>query len=104
VTGETFQSVLGVYQSFKTNLVGMDSACIDAVNTKMDRLFRDNGTAKAGVDIALYDIAAQRAGVPLYKYLGGSKSNFLVDKTIAIGSVDEMVADELAIKKQALSL
>lgn len=104
VTGETLASVEAVYESFKKNLISMDSSCIEQIHDKMNRLFLANTAAKTGIDIALFDIAAKRAGIPLYKYLGGAKSNFPVDKTISIGTDEEMVADALQVKKEGFGI
>jgi L-alanine-DL-glutamate epimerase-like enolase superfamily enzyme len=58
-------------------LIGRDASRIDALMgdlTKALHLFGRNGPviyALSGLDIALWDLAAKRAQVPLYKLLGG---------------------------------
>ena len=104
VTGETLASVEAVYDTFKKNLISMDSSCIEKIHNTMNQLFLANTAAKAGIDIALFDIAAKRAGLPLYKYLGGAKSTFIVDKTISIGTDEEMVADALQVQQDGFSI
>lgn len=49
-----------------------------------------NYTAKSAFDLALYDIAAQHANKPLYKYLGGEQRDIESDLTIGIGTPTEM--------------
>ncbi|MFB6093913.1 MAG: dipeptide epimerase [Halanaeroarchaeum sp.] len=43
---------------------------IERIGREMDRVVTDNPAAKAGVDIALHDLAAKRVDLPLYRYLG----------------------------------
>lgn len=49
-----------------------------------------NYTAKSAFDLALYDIAAKQANLPLYKFLGGEKRVIESDLTIGIGTPQEM--------------
>lgn len=55
-----------------------------------------NTSAKACVDIALYDLLSRSKGVPLYEYLGGKNKTLKTNLTISLGSVDEMLRDVLA--------
>ena len=54
-----------------------------------------NTSAKAAVDMAIYDLWAKRWGAPLYKLLGGARTSFRTDITISVNPIDEMVADAL---------
>ncbi|PSQ09280.1 dipeptide epimerase [Halobacteriales archaeon QS_5_70_15] len=47
-----------------------DPLAVDAAHDRMDAVVRNNPAAKAAVDVALHDLAAKRAGLPLYRYLG----------------------------------
>ena len=40
----------------------------------MDKTIYGNSSIKSAFDIALHDIAAQHAGLPLYKFLGGERT------------------------------
>lgn len=84
------------------HLVGRDSASIQA---RWIELFRANmGVGRSGIlmralsltDTALWDIQAQRAGLPLYKLLGGSRTVVPVMRVAGYpsdeGSIDEVVA------------
>ncbi|MCY7293455.1 MAG: dipeptide epimerase, partial [Ferruginibacter sp.] len=55
-----------------------------------------NSTIKSAFDMALYDIAAQNAGQPLYEYLGGTKKDMLTDITVGIASPDVMAGQAKA--------
>ncbi|HKW43121.1 MAG TPA: enolase C-terminal domain-like protein, partial [Thermoplasmata archaeon] len=54
------------------------------VAEKMDRVMPGNPSVKAAFDIAVHDLAAQQAGVPLYRYLGATKDRMPTDMTIGI--------------------
>ena len=72
MTGESAASVLEALKLFRTGLIGMDPLDIEGIHRMMDRLLSGNTSAKAAVDIALYDIKGKLMGQPLYKVLGGS--------------------------------
>lgn len=93
VTGESFDSVVEVIKNFKRILVGMNPLKIEKIHTMMNRFIAYNPAAKAGIDIALHDIYAKTLEVPLYVALGGSDDSYSTDKTISIGSLDEMLSD-----------
>ncbi len=60
----------------------------------MDRLIFANNSIKSAFDIACHDIAAQAAGLPLYRFLGGSENRPLItDYTVSLGSTEKMAAD-----------
>ena len=61
------------------------------VADRMDKLIPGNPSAKAAVDIAVHDLAAQVAGLPLYRYLGGTRDRMLTDMTIGIMSTRDAV-------------
>src|SRR5207245_9601044 len=51
---------------------------------KMDKVLPGNPSVKAAIDIAVHDLAAQQAGVPLYRYLGATRDRMVTDMTIGI--------------------
>lgn len=52
-------------------LVGADAAGIEALNRRMDLLLKGHPYAKAAIDMALWDLAGKRAGLPLAALTGG---------------------------------
>lgn len=58
---------------YKDYLLGEDPTDVDRVMLKIRRLgaFKPWGAAVSAIEIALWDIAGQVAGVPVYKLLGG---------------------------------
>src|SRR4051812_7164602 len=58
---------------YKEHLLGEDPTDVERVMLKIRRLgaFKPWGSAVSAIEIALWDIAGQVAGVPVYKLLGG---------------------------------
>src|SRR5579859_7819947 len=67
--GESQETVLACIAMFAGNL-GDDPFVIDDITRHLDKVIRLNPSAKAAVDMALYDIMGKMLGVPLYKLLG----------------------------------
>lgn len=93
VTGESADIVMEALKLFKQGLIGMDAMNIEGVHEMMDRLLGGNTSAKAAVDIALYDIKGKAMGQPLYKVLGGYKNKIETDMTIGIDTPEKMAAE-----------
>jgi L-alanine-DL-glutamate epimerase-like enolase superfamily enzyme len=65
----------------------------------MDKIIYGNSSIKSAFDIALYDIASQQAGLPLYKFIGGENNKTIItDYTVSVGEPSTMAADAMKIK------
>ena len=96
ITGDTRGSILCAVRDFiRPALVGMEIEDLDGVMTKLQGCMVKNTSAKAAVDMAIYDLYGKRFGAPLYQLLGGARRSFETDLTISVNPVDEMVADAL---------
>ncbi|MCQ2558881.1 MAG: dipeptide epimerase [Oscillospiraceae bacterium] len=93
ITGESIGTCLACGQILTEALLGKDPLAIADIHLAMDRAISRNTSIKAAIDIACYDIAAKRAGLPLYRYLGGSDPHVTSDITIAMNSPEKMAAD-----------
>lgn len=101
INGESMDTCFVVGQYFAKFFNGKNALDIPARIADMDQLIYGNTSIKSAFDIALYDLAAQEAGVPLYKLLGGDKSKIIVtDYTVSIGEPAKMAADAVKIKAQ----
>lgn len=54
------------------HLIGLDPRNLDVVSDRMDEALKGHPYAKSGLDIALWDVAAKSAGVPVATLLGGA--------------------------------
>lgn len=101
INGESVDTCYAVGQYFAKLLKGRNALAIEDCIAAMDRLIYANTSIKSAFDMALYDIASQNAGLPLYKFLGGdNKKTIVTDYTVSIGDPQKMAADALKIKTQ----
>ena len=73
INGESIDTCFIVGQYFARVLKGCDALDIAGNMDRMDRTIYANTSIKSAFDMALHDIAAQHAGIPLYQFLGGKK-------------------------------
>jgi L-alanine-DL-glutamate epimerase-like enolase superfamily enzyme len=105
INGESMETCYIVGQYLARVLVGKDPLQLETCAMLMDGLIYANSSIKSAFDIALHDIAAQHAGLPLYGFLGGKNDKELrTDYTISIGPVTKMVADGLSIKARGFKI
>ncbi len=69
-------------------------------NVKLDKSIVKNTSAKAAVDIAIYDLYGQLYEAPVYKLLGGYRKEIITDITISVNDPDEMAQDSIEAVKQ----
>lgn len=100
VTDENSKSVQKALKLFSKRLTGEDATRINKIHSKMNALLSKNPSAKAGIDIALYDLLAKRVHLPLYKLLGGYKEKMLTDMTIGIDDIEVMIEHAIRYKKE----
>jgi len=92
VTSETNETVMKAFNSvIKNLLIGQDPTKIHLLNDLIDEKLKGNTSLKTGINIGLYDILGKKAGMPLYKLLGGYKEKIETSVTIGINPVDVMV-------------
>lgn len=96
ITGDTTGAIVGAIKDhINKSLVGMDIENFEEIMIKLNRCVVKNNSAKAAVDIALYDLYGQLYGAPLYKLLGGYRNEIITDITISVNDPDEMVRDSI---------
>lgn len=104
LVGETQAINFAAAKALKAILIGKNPLGIDALSTAMDRYLPHNTTLKSALDMALHDIAAQAAGLPLYLFLGGEARAMETDLTIGICDPGEAGEKALAIQAQGFRL
>lgn len=101
INGESQDTCFIVGQYFAKALIGKDPLDIEGCINLMDSIIYTNNSIKSAFDIALYDIASQQAGLPLYQFIGGENNKTIItDYTVSIGEPGKMAADAVKIKAQ----
>jgi L-alanine-DL-glutamate epimerase-like enolase superfamily enzyme len=100
IQGENLDTCAIMGKYIALHLKGKDPLDIEECHRIMDSLVYGHTGIKSAFDIALYDIAAKTAELPLYTYLGGKKGKKIAtDYTISIDSPEKMAYDALKIKE-----
>jgi L-alanine-DL-glutamate epimerase-like enolase superfamily enzyme len=84
IVGETQHTCLAMARDFAGLWDSQDALDITARMQQLHNYAAGNYTIKGAFDMALYDIAAKNAGVPLYRFLNGSRREVETDITIGI--------------------
>jgi o-succinylbenzoate synthase len=96
ITGETHGSIIEAIRSII--LPAIKNEDIQNLNHVVDLIqgsLYKNFSAKAAVEIAVYDLFAQSLRAPLYKILGGGEPVLSTDLTISVDYIDKMVQDAI---------
>ena len=101
INGESIDTCFIVGQYFAKLFKGKNALAIEDRIEEMDKLIYGNSSIKSAFDMALYDIASQNSGMPLYKFLGGTNTKTIItDYTVSIGDPEKMAADAVKIKEE----
>lgn len=94
ITGDSQESVVAaIRDTIGPKIIGMDVDHLEEIMTTIDSAMLHNHSAKAAVDIAVYDLFGKKYQIPLYKLFGGYRSELTTDLTISLNQPDEMVRD-----------
>ena len=97
ITGDTHGSIVSAINKFiAPRLIGEEVANLNRITRMIQGALERNTSAKAAVEIAVYDLWAQLYDAPLYKMLGGGEPVITTDITISVDHIDKMVADSLS--------
>ena len=97
ITGDTHGSIIeAVGRIIGPRLVGEDVANLNRIVRLVQTSLERNTSAKAAVEIAVYDLWGQLYEAPLYRMLGGGEPVITTDITISVDHIDKMVSDSLS--------
>jgi L-Ala-D/L-Glu epimerase len=98
IVGETQETCMVMAREFARLWKNTNPLEIEQRVDELNKLTAHNFTIKSAFDMALYDIAAKEANLPLYRFLNGQKRAVETDVTIGIGTVETMVQQALVLK------
>lgn len=96
ITGDTLPSIAWAVEGvIGPQIIGGNLEALEELLHRVHSSMVHNTSAKAAVDMALYDLHGQRLGAPLWKLMGGYRDVLETDITISVNPVDVMVEDSL---------
>ncbi len=101
IVGETQESEFEIAQKIALLLKNKNPLQIEDRLTEINRVVKFNPTIRSAFDMALYDILAKHAQLPLYALLGGTNDRkIFTDMTVSLQEPDLMAAQALRFKNQ----
>lgn len=105
ITGDTLASIAyTINQVLKPKLIGRDCRERERILEEMNMQIVGNTSAKAALDMALYDCVAQHANTNLSQLLGGYKKTIETDYTVSVNHAAEMADDAEGYVKDGFSI
>ncbi len=96
ITGDTHGSIIAAINTVMLpKLQGMDIENLNDIINVIQRSLVNNTSAKAAVELAIYDLWGKLHQAPLYKLLGGGKNTLKTDVTISVDNIDKMISDSI---------
>lgn len=94
ITGDTTGAIIGTIRDHIAPAIlgrGLDE--FEDLTSAVQKALVHNTSAKAAVDMALWDLLGQKYSAPVYRMLGGARSNIVTDITISVNPPEEMARD-----------
>ncbi len=92
IDGETVESIAAAVNNvIAPAIIGRDPSDIESIMADIDRRLVFNYRAKAGVELAIYDLLGKALGLPLFKLWGGMcREKVPVARMVGIASPEVM--------------
>ena len=85
ITGDTTGAIIGAIRDhIAPAILGRDLDEFEDLTAAVQKALVHNTSAKAAVDMALWDLLGQKYGAPVYRMLGGARNNIVTDITISL--------------------
>ena len=97
ITGDSTDGMMMIIKEvIKPQLIGRDIENINTLSKIIQSSCVGNTSAKAAVEIALYDAVSKRWNLPLYQYLGGKTNALKNDMTISVDEPDKIAKEVIS--------
>ncbi len=90
VSGENLPGTVASIERMRQDLIGLDPTDLEQIYWTMERSTAHAYCAKTAIDIACHDLLGKRAGLPVYKLLGGLSNSIETDVTVPINPPEYM--------------
>jgi len=91
--GASLEGLSGTLRRLAPLVEGGDPMNMASIRRRLDQALLGNNQAKAGIDNALYDLAAKAMGIPINRLFGGVvRDSFPVLRILAIKAPDDMAS------------
>ena len=96
ITGDTTGGIVGgIVELIGPALVGQEVDDFETVTALVQKAGVHNTSAKAAVDMALWDLYGQLHQIPVHKLLGGARRSLVTDITISVNPPRQMALDAM---------
>ncbi len=96
ITGDTTGAIVGAIRDHISRaILGREVAELELLLQAVQKSIAGNSSAKAAVDMALWDLYGQLYQIPVYKLLGAARKEIVTDITISVNDPDIMARDAL---------
>ena len=104
ITGDTTGSILGAIRDHIAKaILGREVDDFEDLMQAVQRSVVKNTSAKAAVDMALWDLYGQLYDIPVHKLMGGARRQIITDITISVNPPEEMARDALDAVRRAMT-
>ncbi len=96
ITGDTTGAIIGAIQDhIAKTIIGRDVDELEPLLQAVQKCIVGNSSAKAAVDMAIWDLYGQLYNIPVHKLLGSGRKHIITDLTISVNDPNTMVKDAL---------
>jgi L-alanine-DL-glutamate epimerase-like enolase superfamily enzyme len=94
IVGDTQHTNYQTAQQLAQLILGKDPLAIEARMTEINGFIVHESSIRSAFDMALHDIAARAANMPLYQFLGGERRELRTDYTIGLQATVEQTVQQ----------
>ena len=101
ITGDTAEAICGALQHhIAPAVLGQEIDDFEGITHKVQAALVHNTSAKAAVDMALWDLYGKKLNAPVFRLLGGGKTHIVTDITVSVNPPEVMARDaQIAIQR-----
>lgn len=93
ITGDSQASCYALAKEMARLLLARDPLAIEDNTRALRSYCKDGPSIRSAFDMALHDISARQANMPLYRFLGGARRALITDMTIGVQDSAKATAD-----------